>query len=266
MKKAAFILSLIFMVGIIASSVCIIADEYQTQSGFFMSRAEYVGHSVRSVAAEEITEEITKEPEKASFESETEAESEQETSKESNREKSCEESLENAFFGEAEIGTSFDEIEKETTEPSSSETMETTAKSIETVAETRYAVAGVMLDPSIGNFLKSELDKAGIGWWMTYALCCAFQESHFNPRAVSRDGKDKGLFQYREKYWDNSRGDIFDPYAQIRLYVQQTANRLRAGLSIQETISRHMMSDWGEYNQAYVDQVMQWFDKVEVKR
>ena len=121
-----------------------------------------------------------------------------------------------------------------------------------------YSVDGQVLDENIQRYFYEKLSAAGIGWWFPYALCTAYQESRFNLYAENVNGLDKGLLQYRITYW-NWKRDIFDPYAQIDIYVSQNANRLiNMGLDIPSTISRHMMSDWGPYNQDYVDHVMYW--------
>ena len=122
-----------------------------------------------------------------------------------------------------------------------------------------YQIAGIELDPEIGDFLVAELDKYGItDQWLHIALATMFQESRFDPLARNKNGLDMGILQYRVTYWDWSRGDIFDWRAQIQLYCEQTARRLASGCSIWETISRHNTSDWGTYNAEYVAQVMQW--------
>lgn len=123
-----------------------------------------------------------------------------------------------------------------------------------------YRVGGHNLDREIGDFLLAELRSRDLEWWMPYALAQMFQESRLDPMAQNRNGLDKGILQYRVTYWDWSRGDIFDWRAQIRLYVEQTARRLASGCSIYETISRHNTSDYGAFNQEYVDQVMQWVE------
>lgn len=124
---------------------------------------------------------------------------------------------------------------------------------------TVWSKYGVVLNQDIANYLYEKLCENNIGWFMPYAVCIAFQESGFNPNAVSPDGKDRGLFQYRITYWDN--GDIFNPYHQVDIFVSQMSNRANLGLTIEEMISRHNMSDWGAYNQKYVDQVLQHFEK-----
>ena len=106
--------------------------------------------------------------------------------------------------------------------------------------------------------LKAELTSAGIDWWYPYAVAQAQQESSWNPWAVSPDGKDKGLFQYREQFWTEPES-IFDVNAQIRRYVSEVSARLAADLSIEETISRHFTSDYvTEINWDYVNHVLSW--------
>lgn len=118
---------------------------------------------------------------------------------------------------------------------------------------------GVVLDQNIANYLYSKLCENNIGWFMPYAVCIAYQESRFNPNAQNKNGLDKGLFQYRITYWEG--GDIFNPYHQIDIFVSQMANRAKLGLTVEEMISRHNMSDYGPYNQKYVDQVLQHLGK-----
>ena len=157
-----------------------------------------------------------------------------------------------------------------------SQPVEQTAVSFEEVAETivqadrsfrdKCSDAAQFLgaDHEIFLYLYDALDGQGIAWWCPYAIAQIFQESRWNPKAENKNGLDKGLLQYRITYWNTeTMGDIFDYRAQINRYVGQTANRLRAGCSIEETISRHMMSDWGEFNAKYVADVMRWYREVE---
>ena len=136
-------------------------------------------------------------------------------------------------------------------------------------AETR-TVAFVMgegvIDPEILCELKARLTAYGIENWLPYAEATMFQESKANPVAENRNGLDKGLFQYRITYWSAvcvehgfpADTSIFDWRVQIAIYVSDTARRLNSGLSIEQTISRHNTSDYGQYNPVYVNQVMQW--------
>lgn len=114
--------------------------------------------------------------------------------------------------------------------------------------------------------LRARLTAHCIEWWEPYALAQMFQESHFNPAAENRNGLDKGLIQYRVTYWSamcsqhglDPATSIFDWKAQLNIYVQDTARRLGSGCSVQDTISRHMMSDYGPYCETYVNDVMRW--------
>jgi len=107
------------------------------------------------------------------------------------------------------------------------------------------------------DYLRSLLESYGIGWWYPYAYAQVMQESHWNPYAENVNGLDKGLLQYRITFYPGA--NIFDPYEQIRIYVGQVANRLNAGLSVEETISRHITSDWvTDINWQYVQDVLRW--------
>ena len=134
----------------------------------------------------------------------------------------------------------------------------------------QYTVDGLYYP--LNDYLYNRLCDYGIEWWMPYALCTIRQESRVERYAVSKDGKDYGYFQYRKQYWSDTcaeygfpGADIFDPYVQTEIYVQQTASRIAKGLSVEECISRHKQSDWGEFDQKYVDDVMQWFETVKEK-
>lgn len=152
------------------------------------------------------------------------------------------------------------------------ETIPETETEPETVPETAvastteyypiYMVDGDVLDYDLQRFMYEELKSQGIEWWMEYAVLTAYQESGFDVYDIT-DGIDYGLLQYRITYWEERAArygypgaDIFDAYVQIYIYVRQTAERLNSGLSISETISRHKQSDWGPYDQKYVNQVM----------
>lgn len=114
--------------------------------------------------------------------------------------------------------------------------------------------------------LRARLTAYGIEWWEPYALAQMFQESRFGIYVENRNGLDKGLIQYRVTYWSamcsqhglDPATSIFDWKAQLNIYVQDTARRLGSGCSVQETISRHMMSDYGPYCETYVNDVMRW--------
>jgi len=116
------------------------------------------------------------------------------------------------------------------------------------------SVNGSVMAPDLQGFLYEALSERGIGYFFRYAVLIAFAESSFNHLAVSKNGMDKGLFQYREIYYPGK--NIFDPREQIIIFSDQMANRASKGKTIAEMISAHNMSDYGAYNQAYVDIVM----------
>ena len=120
-----------------------------------------------------------------------------------------------------------------------------------------YSVNGAIMSEDLQTFLYSRLTERGISWFMPYALANAYQESRFNIYAENPNGLDKGLFQYRITYYPGA--NIFDPYEQIVIYCDQMANRLHSGCSVEDAISRHMMSDYGPYNASYVQLIMSWF-------
>lgn len=135
-----------------------------------------------------------------------------------------------------------------------------------------YSVDGAALSGELQAYLWSALKARGIESIYMYAQLIAYQESRFDSSAVSASGRDKGLFQYREAFWEevsaeNGRpgADIFDPYAQIDVFAAQMSRRIHVDhCGIAELISRHNQSDWGSYNQEYVSQVMQWEGTVRV--
>lgn len=121
---------------------------------------------------------------------------------------------------------------------------------------TQYSVNGETLNPDIQAYLYQRLADHNIEWFMPYAVMIAYQESHFDQYDVSDDGKDYGLLQFRAEFWDWKRGDIFDPYAQVDVFVENMARRANMGLDLYEMISRHMQSDYGSYNHEYVATVL----------
>lgn len=118
-----------------------------------------------------------------------------------------------------------------------------------------YQVDGYIPDEAIQTYLYTRLCESGIGWFFPYSVCQIAQESTWNHLAENPNQKDKGLLQYRIEYvpWMDWR----NPYQQIDYYVAQMANRAAAGCTVSDMISRHMTSDYGGYNQSYVDAVMQ---------
>ena len=135
-------------------------------------------------------------------------------------------------------------------------TVATETESIQNDATPLYAVNGAVLAEEIQVFLFQKLSEANIAYFMPYALLICYQESKLDIYAENPNGRDKGLLQYRVEYvpWMDWR----NPYQQIEYFVAQMANRAAAGCTVSEMISRHKTSDWGSYDQEYVNQVMQW--------
>ena len=157
-------------------------------------------------------------------------------------------------------------IETETEQTEETE-VETEPEEVETEEELKaewttdlaeiYRVNGRKVDETILEYLLNALKRNDIEWWMPYAVAQIEAESSFNPYAENPNGLDKGLLQYRVTYWDDNYS-IFDWKRQIDLYAEQTARRIKSGCSIWETISRHKQSDFGHYDSAYVEYVMQF--------
>lgn len=120
---------------------------------------------------------------------------------------------------------------------------------------------GDTLDAGVSEYLKRRLTEAGIGWFFPYACCIAYQESSFNPLAENTNGRDKGLFQYRVEF--HPELDWRNPYQQVDIFTAQMTARANAGCDVYTMISRHLMSDYGAYNQQYVDLVIQHLPKLQ---
>ena len=133
-----------------------------------------------------------------------------------------------------------------------------------------YRCDGVVMDEDLQRFLYEQLALHGIEWFFPYAIAQSTQESECDPNNVT-NGLDYGLYQYRITFWAEvserygyKDADIFNPYIQIDIYVHQMAKRLNEyGLDVYETISRHYTSDWGTYNEKYVQDVMERYQKLE---
>lgn len=113
----------------------------------------------------------------------------------------------------------------------------------EEVPVTLYSVGEETLNPELQSMMRDALERNDIGYWYEIGICQLWQESHEDIYAENPNGQDKGVLQYRLRYWDWNRGDIFDPAVQIELYAEQMAQRLNSGLSADECISRHKTSD-----------------------
>lgn len=136
-----------------------------------------------------------------------------------------------------------------------------------------YSVNGDILDQYIQQYLYDQLRDKGCEWWYEYALCQAYQESRFDKGCVNpRNLEDKGLFQYKERYWAATAAqygrpdaDIFDVYAQIDVYTSQIAERcVTRYCDPWYMLSDHYTGGYG-YSQQYVNDVIQWLPTMEEK-
>lgn len=129
------------------------------------------------------------------------------------------------------------------------------------------SVNGAVLDQDLQLCLFNALKEHELEWFMPWALCQAYQESRFDPYAVSPNGMDKGLFQFREIYWTwfqdeyGVRGDIFDAKTQIRMYVENVAKWYAETGDLNMVISAHYTGSC-EYNAEYVATVLGWMQTV----
>lgn len=135
---------------------------------------------------------------------------------------------------------------------------------------TVYSVNGETLNPDFQRWIYGKLTEAGIEYWYETMLCQMYQESRFSQYAVSKDGRDHGILQFRAEFWNDVStqygfpgADIYDPYVQVAIYIKQTAERINSGISGAEVLTRHKTSDWGVYDQQYYNEVSQWFDTIE---
>lgn len=145
------------------------------------------------------------------------------------------------------------ETEEETTGERTEVPTETEAERVRVPSDTEevetevqiFAVGNEVLNPELQVLMYDALDRHGIAYWYEIGLCQLWQESHGYIYAVNPvNNEDMGVLQYKNRYWDWSLGDIFDPAVQIELYAEQMANRLNQGLSVEECISRHKTSDF----------------------
>ena len=129
-------------------------------------------------------------------------------------------------------------------------------------------IGGELIDPEIQRKLYKALEAEGIGYWYTGALCQMWQESQGQQYRINETNlEDMGLFQYKNRYWDWSEGDIFDADVQIRKYAREMAARFNAGLTVDEAISRHNTSDFvTEVNWQYVQEVKRHLPTMEAIR
>lgn len=150
-------------------------------------------------------------------------------------------------------------------EPTEKEEAEKTAESEATEPEPLpplYTVDGYTLPAYLQDYLREELRAAGIEWFMPHAICQIYGESQGDLYAQNPNGQDKGILQYRLQYWPAVSAkygvpytDIYNAFAQFHVYAQQQAERFNRGESIDSVISLHYTSEYGAYDQSYVNYI-----------
>lgn len=174
------------------------------------------------------------------------------------------ETSEEAEDGLQEYGTSGTVLHTET-EASESDVSESNG-----ISTPIYSVNGETLSPDFQRWVYNKLQDEEIEYWYETMLCQMYQESRFDQYAVSKDGRDHGILQFRAEFWNDVSAqygfpgaDIYDPYVQVAIYIKQTAERINSGISGAEVLTRHKTSDWGVFDQQYYNEVSQWFDTIE---
>jgi len=132
----------------------------------------------------------------------------------------------------------------------------------EDVVRTVYTVNGEAIDDELYEYIRVTLSSMNLSHLMPYVLCQIYQESRFDIYAEALNGQDKGILQFRLRYWDFEDGDIFDPYAQIRVYLGRIKDKTDKGYDIYQIISDHYTGGV-EYNSEYVADVLQWMETIE---
>lgn len=127
------------------------------------------------------------------------------------------------------------------------------------------SVDGETLPGYLQDYLYGRLCILGCPELYVVCLCQIYQESRYDLQAVSADGKDIGLCQFREAYFDGFAKDsglyvwdIHNPIDQLYVYTylmnryyRQSCGDIGWALSMYYTGGE-------EYSEKYVDDVMQW--------
>lgn len=132
-----------------------------------------------------------------------------------------------------------------------------------------YRVNGVLPPYEWQWYLYGKLADRGLEWWYPYAVCQIYQESNWGQ--YSTNGQDHGLTQQKGIYWDGRASaagipgaDIWDPYAQMHVYVWMMAQYLAAaGGDTGRALSMYYLGYDGWAGE-YVGHVMRWMNYLEV--
>lgn len=136
---------------------------------------------------------------------------------------------------------------------------------------TVYSIYGITPPEEWQQYLYAELEARGYGWYMPYAVCQIWQESCWNQ--WSDNGRDRGLCQQKAIYWESRAAhygipgaDIWDPYAQLHVFACMMCGYLAAtGGDVGRALSTYYLGTWN-YSDAYVGNVLEHWDALEVVR
>lgn len=138
---------------------------------------------------------------------------------------------------------------------------------VEEIDIPHYKVNNVVLSVDMQDFIYRTCCNMGIEYYFPYFLCQIYQESKFDPRAVSKDGIDYGYCQLRIYYHDDFKNQvghpewdlINDPFANIYVGCHLMATNLTAtDGNISEALKLYFNSGSDYWNSIYVGDVMQW--------
>lgn len=177
-----------------------------------------------------------------------------------------------------EIVVATEVVGMDTTVENTVETVETFATEVTEVTEPDdaipyYTVNGAFLGYELSNYLYEQLKCCDMEWFYEIALCQLYQESRFDANAVSGDGYDQGIAQFRSTYFEYfmelaglTEADPFNAMDSIYIYVRLMQTHLNSvGGDANWALSKYNVGNTTWYNHNYVNAVLRWFDTLEVK-
>ena len=134
-----------------------------------------------------------------------------------------------------------------------------------------YSIYGYTPPIEWQQYLYNELAARGCAWYYPYAVCQIFQESRWSQ--WSDNGRDFGITQQKGIYWQSRAAyygipgaDIWDVYAQFKVFAGMMSGFLSAsGGDVGMALSLYYLGT-GEYSSVYVNNVMAHWGALEVVR
>ena len=135
---------------------------------------------------------------------------------------------------------------------------------------TFYTVNGFELGRDLQRYLYDRLSEFGCEWFFRFSLCQIFQESQYKANAISDDGEDMGLCQFKARYFPSVAQeaglveyDIMNPIDSIYVYTWLMCKYLNETEGdVAMSLSLYFSGYGGEYAFDYVRDVTRWFDTV----